>query len=187
MPGRAGGAGDERAGSHALGLRGLGGELRELRDHLPGDPFKQIAWKATARTGRLMVRELERETLITHYLLVDLAPSMREGGPGRARLDHAVELAVAYARGALEAGDRVGLATSAPAVAPHLPPGDGPLQRMRITERLMEALHPIDEEGTELTDGELVALVARYLRHQESFDARLPAPPPIDDPAWSHI
>lgn len=187
LPGRAGGAGDERAGPHALRLRGLSGELRELRDHLPGDPFKQIAWKATARTGRLMVRELERETLITHYLLVDLAPSMREGGPGRSRLDHAVELAVAYARGALDAGDRVGLVTFDAAIAAHLPPGDGPLTRGRLTERLMEALHPIDEEATELTDGELVALVARYLRHQESFDARLPAPPAIDDPAWSHI
>jgi uncharacterized protein (DUF58 family) len=39
---------------------GPGTELYELRDHVSGDPFKRIAWKASARRGRLMVRELER-------------------------------------------------------------------------------------------------------------------------------
>ena len=31
-------------------------EIRELREHMPGDPFKKIAWKASARRGRLLVR-----------------------------------------------------------------------------------------------------------------------------------
>jgi uncharacterized protein (DUF58 family) len=30
-------------------LAGEGDELRELREHVPGDPFKRIAWKASAR------------------------------------------------------------------------------------------------------------------------------------------
>jgi uncharacterized protein (DUF58 family) len=186
-PLRAAGAGDERAGPHALRLRGLGGELRELRDHAPGDPFKQIAWKATARVGRLMVRDLDRETLVTHYLLVDLAGTMRDGPVGGTRLDQAISLASSYARAALEAGDRVGLITYDGRVHAHLGPGDGPTQRLQITERLMESLTAVDEEATDLTDGELTALVARYLRHQEAFDCRLPVPPAIDDPAWAHL
>ena len=36
-------------------------EIRELRDHAPGDPLKRVAWKASARRGRLLVREMERE------------------------------------------------------------------------------------------------------------------------------
>src|SRR5207245_762676 len=75
------------------------------------DPFKQIAWKATARTGKLMVRDLDRETMVTHWLLVDVGGTMRDGRPGQARLDLAVDVAAAYARGALEAGDRVALVT----------------------------------------------------------------------------
>ena len=33
-------------------MRGEGDDLRELREHQPGDPFRKIAWKASARRGR---------------------------------------------------------------------------------------------------------------------------------------
>jgi len=39
----------ERVGVQRVRLRGMTGELREIRDHTPNDPFKHIAWKATAR------------------------------------------------------------------------------------------------------------------------------------------
>src|SRR5438477_6514288 len=42
-------------------LRGEGGELRELREHQSGDPFRRIAWKASARRGVLLVREYEKD------------------------------------------------------------------------------------------------------------------------------
>lgn len=35
---------------------------RGAREHLPADPVRDIHWKATARTGRWMVKERERET-----------------------------------------------------------------------------------------------------------------------------
>ena len=54
-----GGALHEQVGLHHVRRRGLSGELRELREHSHGDPFKFIAWKATARRGQLMVRDLE--------------------------------------------------------------------------------------------------------------------------------
>jgi uncharacterized protein (DUF58 family) len=181
------GAPHDRLGLHALRHRGLGGDLRELREHAPGDPFKQIAWKATARTGRLMVRELDTETLMTHWLLVDVAGTMREGRPGMARLDLAVDVAAAYARGALEAGDRVGLITFDGRIVGEARANDGAVHRLRIVERLTEAMSVVDEDLTELTDSELVATVARYLLLQEGMDARLRKAPPIDDPAWSEV
>ena len=177
--------GQARNSLHGLRMRGLGGELRELRDHAPGDPWKQIAWRATARTGRLIVRDLERETRVTHHLLVDLAGTMRDGKAGQNKLDHAVELACAWARAAIDSGDRVGLITYEGRIHLHLPAEGGPVARRAITERLMEALTAVDEELTDVTDGELVALVARYLRHQEGIDARISRAPAIDDPNWS--
>src|SRR5581483_11975567 len=183
----AAGAPHERLGLHALRFRGLGGDLRELRDHAPGDPFKQIAWKATARTGKLMVRDLDRETMVTHFLLVDQGATMRKGRPGATKLDYAVDLAAAYARGALEAGDRVGLITFDGRIVGEAKPNDGPVHRLRLVEVLMEAMNAVDEDLTELTDSELVAAVARYLLYQEGVDTRLPRTPAIDDPAWQHL
>ena len=162
-------------GVQPLRRRGLGGDLRELREHAPGDPFKQIAWKATARTGKLMVRELDRETMVTHWLLVDIGATMREGRPGAARLDLAVDVAAAYARGALEAGDRVALLTFDGRIVGEAKPNDGPVHRLRIVERLMEAMNVVDEDLTELTDSELVAVVARYLLVARGH-RRAPAP-----------
>ncbi|MDB4966868.1 MAG: hypothetical protein JWN44_2557 [Myxococcales bacterium] len=181
------GAPHERVGVQPLRHRGLGGDLRELREHAPGDPFKQIAWKATARTGKLMVRELDRETMVTHWLLVDVAGTMRDGAPGQARLDLAVDVAAAYARGALEAGDRVALLTFDGRIVGEAKPNDGPVHRLRIVERLMEAMTVVDEDLTELTDSELIAVVARYLLLQEGIDSRLRRAPPIDDPVWSEL
>ena len=181
------GAPHERLGVQPLRHRGLGGDVRELREHAPGDPFKQIAWKATARTGKLMVRELDRETMVTHWLLVDIGGTMREGRPGQARLDLAVDVASAYARGALEAGDRVALVTFDGRIVGEAKPNDGPVHRLRIVERLMEAMNLVDEDLTELTDSELISVVARYLLLQEGIDARLRRTPPIDDPLWNEL
>ncbi len=184
------GASDERLGVHTLRHRGIGGELRELRDYVPGDPFKLIAWKASARAplGRLLVRDLDRETLFTHNLLLDIGPSMREGPPGSWKLDHAIELALSYARTVLDGGDRVGLLTYDGSIYGHLRPGAGPAQRLCLTEQLLSAMTVVDERFTGVSDAELAAAVARYLRQQEGLDVRVSRPTSLATAeAWSGL
>jgi uncharacterized protein (DUF58 family) len=177
----------DRLGLHIARRRGLGGELRELREHVPGDPFKQIAWKATARTGRLMVRDVETTTLVTHQLLVDLGPTMRQGRPGNTKLDAAVDLCLAYAQAASAAGDRVGLITYDGRVLGEVRPGDGPAHRLRLLEPLLAATQPYDDDLTDVTDSELVVAVGRYLLHQDNVDTRVRQPPPAADSGWAHL
>lgn len=184
------GAAEQRVGAHTLRQHGLGGDLRELREYVPGDPYKLIAWKASARMppGQLLLRELERETLLVHYLLVDMGVTMREGRPGQTKLDHALELALAYVRGVLESGDRIGLIAFDGEIFRHLKPGDGPTQRLRLTERLLEVMNVVDERFVAMTDGELCAAVARYLRQQEGLDVRVRRAPAMDDQrAWEQL
>ena len=186
----AAGAPDQRLGAHTLRQRGLGGELRELREYVPGDPFKLIAWKASARApfGRPLVRELERETLLTHYILLDIGVTMREGQPGQWKLDHALELCLSYARSVLDSGDRVGFIAFDATLFRHLRPGDGPPQRLKLTERLLDTMNVVEENFVAMTDGELCAAVARYLRQQEGLDVRVRRAPPMDDVAeWAKI
>ena len=89
-----------RAGRTIVRHRGGGTELHELRELVPGDPFKSIAWKASARRGRLMVKEVEQEVQETRWLLIDVSGSMRGGPIGSRKLDFAIEAAAAEAHGA---------------------------------------------------------------------------------------
>jgi len=173
------GASHERVGTRLLRQRGLGSDLREIREHIPGDPFKNIAWKATARTRKLMVRELESEILVTHWLLLDISSTMRSQRPGRAKLDYGLGLCAALARVALDAGDRVGLLTFDHRIYSQVKPGDGHAQLYRLVERLIELNNVVDEDLTDPTDQELLSAVAEYLAYQEGTSvavrAKLPA------------
>ena len=161
------GASHERVGTRLLRQRGLGSDLREIREHIPGDPFKNIAWKATARTRKLMVRELESEILVTHWLLLDISSTMRSQRPGRAKLDYGLGLCAALARIALDAGDRVGMLTFDHRIYSQVKSGDGQDQLYRLVERLIELNNVVDEDLTDPTDQELISSVAEYLAYQE--------------------
>ncbi|MEZ4366958.1 MAG: DUF58 domain-containing protein [Kofleriaceae bacterium] len=175
------------AGLHQVRRRGVAGELRELREHAHGDPFKLIAWKATARRGKLMVRDLENELVSTQLLLVDVGVGMRTGALGTQPLDWAIDLVSGLARGAAGGADRVGLVAFDTRVTTHVAPGAGHHHALALIERLLDARAVVDEDLTDVTAGELVAQVARYLAHQEGVDVRIKVPPAIDDPRWNLI
>jgi uncharacterized protein (DUF58 family) len=182
------GAFHERVGLRTVRQPGLGSDLREIRDHTPGDPFKRIAWKATARTRKLMVREFESEIMVTHWLLLDISSTMRAPAVGKSKLDYAIALAASFARLALEAGDRVGMSTFDHRIYNHVNPSDGAPQLFRIIDRLMELHNIVDEDLTDLTDAELYAAVAEFLSYQEGVDVKRRGRPPVrDDPAWRHL
>ncbi|WP_428264520.1 DUF58 domain-containing protein [Haliangium sp.] len=177
----------EHIGLHQVRRRGLSGELREIREHVSGDSFKYIAWKSTARRRKLMVRDLETEIVLTHQFLVDIGGTMRPGRPGTTKLDFAVETTAALARAALDGGDRVGMVTFGARVHSELRPGSGHHHYLQLVDRLIETHSAIDDDLVDLTQGELVAAVARYLAYQEAVDARLRQAPALDDPMWSHL
>lgn len=177
----------EQIGLHQMRRRGLAGELREIRDHVPGDSFKYIAWKSTARRRKLMVRELETELVMTHQFLLDIGGGMRMGSPGRTKLDYAIDTAAALARSALDTGDRVGLVTFDSRVYSELRPGSGYHHFLKLVDRLIETHNIVDEDLTDLTNGELIAMVARYMAYQEALDVRLHEAPPLDDAQWKHL
>ena len=160
----------ERSGASLLSPAGSGTELRELRELRPGDPYKSIAWKASARRGRLMVREVEQEVQETRYVIVDVSGTMRGGEPGRRKLDFAVEAAAAEARRTLDAGDRIGLITVDGRILTHVAPNDGRPQLLRIFEALLDATEAVDEDLTDVDDAEVTAIVGRYVRQQDGVD-----------------
>lgn len=80
--------------------RGRGQDLYALRDYLPNDSARLVHWKATARSGSLMVREFAREDDCNVLLIFDpySAAAVPTASPGeKDRFERAVTLCAAIA------------------------------------------------------------------------------------------
>lgn len=96
-------------GVHRLRRPGSGSELLDLRDYLPGDPPRTIAWKISARRDRLITKEFESEVPVRCTLFLDTSHSVRLGPPGQNALARQVEIAAAIAQATVGARDLIGL------------------------------------------------------------------------------
>lgn len=150
---------------------GEGPELRELREHRPGDPFRRIAWGPSARRGRLLVRETEDESQTTRVIVVDASATMRGDERGRARIDHAIELVAQAARASASTGDRLGLVAFDRRVVTRVDPGDGAEHLRALVAAAVELRSVVDEDLTDVDEDALVETVVRYFREQEGVDA----------------
>lgn len=95
------------AGIHHFRSPGDGSELYEIRDYAPGDPFKKILWSATAKSGKLIIRENESEVNIPVMFLLNTSWFLRFGSP-KMMFDQLTETALGIADSTLQAGDPFG-------------------------------------------------------------------------------
>ncbi|MFC4728032.1 DUF58 domain-containing protein [Coralloluteibacterium thermophilus] len=133
-------------GQHHSRSRGEGLEFSQYRAYEPGDELRRIDWKLYARSDRYFVREAERDSPLTLWLLVDASASMGQADaarPDRSRLDAARALAAACIAVALRQGDRFGLAIAGDGRLDLVPAADGPRQR----DRCHLALHALHARG----------------------------------------
>jgi len=128
-------SGASGVGQHASRSRGAGLEFAQYRAYEPGDELRQIDWKLYARSDRFFVRESERESPITVWLLLDATASAGQAdraAPRRSRLDHMRGLAACLVELALQQGDRFGLLAIDGNGLHLVPAGHGARQRDRV-------------------------------------------------------
>jgi uncharacterized protein (DUF58 family) len=138
-------------GLHGIGLhhsrsRGAGLEFAQYRAYEPGDELRQIDWKLYARSDRFFVREAERESPLTVWMLIDASASMAQqdaARPGWSRLHAAKALAACIAELALRQGDRFGLVALQKEGLRLAPLGSGARQR----DRLLLEMHGLGAQG----------------------------------------
>ncbi len=147
-----------------LNVPGEGDELRELRDHVPGDAFKRIAWRASAKRGKLVVREMEHEHRDVVWLIVDASVELWAGPEGEAPLDTVVDQVGAVAARYLSRGDRVGLAITASRLRTWLPPSSGSAQVAKVAAALASAASMVDADRSDLDESDVAARVAEHAR-----------------------
>lgn len=126
-------------GVHRLRRPGSGSELLDLRDYMPGDPPKTIAWKVSARRDRLVTKEFESEVPLRCTFLVDVSNSVRVGPPGRNALARLVEVAAAAAQANAAARDLTGLCLFDEQTATHVRPARTARHLAELLNRLTDA------------------------------------------------
>jgi uncharacterized protein (DUF58 family) len=145
-------------------LRGEGGELRELREHQRGDPFRRIAWKASARRGVLLVREYEKDERDVVWLVLDAAVDHWAGPPGEAALDRAIDEVASLALKHARAGDRVGLAVVGTRTLCFERPEHGVAHATHLLEKLMQVSGCMDADRSGLDETEVSLRVIEHMR-----------------------
>jgi uncharacterized protein (DUF58 family) len=141
--------------------RGEGLDFESLREYLPGDDPRRVDWLATARRGRLVVRQFQHERNHTVVIAVDASRLMAGEVEGRSKLDHAVDAALALAYAALTAGDRVSLLVFDREVFGHL----APRAHRRQLGDFLELLRPVQPRLVEASYDALARALA--LRHRQ--------------------
>ncbi len=132
--------------------------------------MRRIAWAASARRAKLLVRETEDESQTTRVLIVDASATMRGDDRGASKIDYAIELAAQCARLAASSGDRLGFVAFDRRVVARVEPGDGPAHMRQVVAAAVELRALVDEDLTDVDEDQLLETVARYFREQEGVD-----------------
>ncbi len=100
-------------------------EFERLRPYVPGDPYRHVDWRATARRGEFVSREYGQEVNQNLILMVDAGRMMGAENGDLTSFDRALNAALMMGQVALRHGDRVGLLIFDRKVRVWLPPKGG--------------------------------------------------------------
>ena len=132
-------------GIRRTSTRGLGTDFESLREYGEGDDYRKIDWKASARRGKLVVRQFEQERNQCVMLCIDMGRHMLSEVNGVRKLDHVLDALLMITNAAALAGDFVGLLVYADTVRRYIPPRKGRSQ----VGMIIEAVHDLVAEPVE--------------------------------------
>jgi uncharacterized protein (DUF58 family) len=112
---------------------GKGRDFDRLRDYVRDDDYRDIAWKASARHGRLIVREFRTERSQDILLCLDQGHRMAARVEQITRLDHAVNASVLISYVCNRMEDKTGIVAFDTHVDKGLPGGRGAAHLRAIT------------------------------------------------------
>lgn len=92
-------------GAHPIARRGISTELYGVREYLPGDEYRSIHWKASARLHRPVTRETTWERHQHLVVMVDCGRPMASRAGAYSKLDHTLTAVLALLRVAVAQRD----------------------------------------------------------------------------------
>ena len=133
---RADAAGHWRVGEQRRHIAGAGAEVLQLRDYRPGDPLRIVDWKASARRGRPISRDMSEDQHREVMVAIDAGRASGLGAGEVDRLGLYVNTAARLAQRAADLGDAVGVLAFAAQPLAMLVPARGEAAVARIRSLL---------------------------------------------------
>ncbi len=130
-----------KQGQKNLKMLGKGTAFESLREYIPGDEYRKINWKATARSSKPILNQYEPEKNQHVYFFIDIGRPMSYTVRGNCKLDLAVNTALVLSDVVNQNGDQSGLLIFNTEVTNMIMPGKGAAHRNKILEALYHVDH----------------------------------------------
>ena len=137
-------------------------EFEQIKDYIPGDDFRTVNWKATAKRGQLMVNQYQDEKSQPIYSIIDTGRIMKMPFNGLKLLDYAINSTLAFSNVALKKHDKVGMISFSKKIESFLPA----IQKLTYLNRILENLYNIDTQFNDSDFGLLYAQLKRKVTHR---------------------
>ncbi len=121
--------------SYMNSTRGI--ELDELRQYQPGDEFRAIDWKTTARTGNLHVRLKLVDKRTNIFFLIDRSGSKKFGSAQFTKEEIQSSIISLLVQSATETGNLVSFISFTDEIENYVPPHAGQKEGVRLAGNMM--------------------------------------------------
>ncbi|SNQ41946.1 DUF58 domain-containing protein [Cellulophaga lytica] len=137
-------------------------EFEQIKEYVPGDDFRTINWKATAKSNQLMVNQYQDEKSQPIYSVIDTGRVMKMPFNGLKLLDYAINSTLAFSNVALKKNDKTGMISFSKNIETFLPA----VQKPTYLNSILEKLYNISTEYTDSDFGLLYAHIKRKVNHR---------------------
>lgn len=122
-------------------------EFDQLKSYIQGDDRRAINWKASSRTGDLMVNHFREERSQQVFVIIDKSRTMKMPFDGLTLMDYAINAALVISNIVLQKGDRAGLLTFSDRIGGTVAAERTPRQLQRLLDTLYaEQLRPVEAD-----------------------------------------
>ncbi|MBC7652229.1 MAG: DUF58 domain-containing protein, partial [Deinococcales bacterium] len=111
-------------------------EFEQIKEYVQGDDYRTLNWKATAKSGQLMVNTYSDEKSQQVYCIIDKGRVMKMPFEGLSLLDYAINASLVLCNVALMKQDKAGLITFAERIGSFLKADKRVLQMQMVLETL---------------------------------------------------
>lgn len=137
-------------------------EFEQIKEYIPGDDFRTINWKATAKKSALMVNQYQDEKSQPIYSIIDTGRVMKMPFNGLKLLDYAINSTLAFSNVALKKNDKTGMVSFSKKIETFLPA----VQKITYLNTILEKLYNITTAYTDSDFGLLYAHIKRKINHR---------------------